>query len=140
MKHSLVILSVVVVLALTAGFGFAGSNIQMHVNVPFSFYAGEKQLAAGEYLVEMESGNLPSEKIVTLRAQNGTGVCVLAAQPETNTDPSLNQLQFKKSGEKRVLSGVSIQGVKAAVQKLQPKNDVWDEFNGRQRSISVMQN
>jgi len=140
MKHNLVSLSMVGVLALTAGFGFAGSNIQMHVNVPFSFYAGEQQLAAGEYLVEMESGNLPSEKIVTLRAQNGNGVCVLAAQPETKTDPSLNQLQFKKSGEKRVLSGVSIQGFKAAVQKLQNKNNVWTPFEQRQRGIAVMQN
>jgi len=139
MKNSLVVLSVVVVLALTAGFCFAGSSVRMHVNVPFSFYAGEQQLTAGEYIVEMGSSQLPTPAIITLRAQDGTGAFVLMTQQEASGNASLNQLKFNQYGDKHFLSGVSIQGFNAGVKMLRIERDARSQFEKRQSSITVAQ-
>ena len=94
MRKHLVMLSLVAVLALAAGFGFAGSNVGMRINVPFDFYAGDQQLPAGEYTFSMDSGLAATGSNVIVRSGNGTGMCLLLTRP--GTDETASRLLFNR--------------------------------------------
>ena len=107
MRKHLVILSLIAVLALAAGFGFAGSNVGMHVNIPFDFYAGDQQLPAGEYAFSMESGFAATGSKVVVQSANGEGLFFLITRP--GTDETASRLLFNKYDNRHFLSSISIQ-------------------------------
>ena len=113
MRHYLVILTLVAVLAIAAGFGFSGSSVGMRINVPFDFYAGDQQLPAGEYTFLMESGLAATGSKVVVRSPNGEGLFFLITRP--GRDETASRLLFNKYGSRHFLSSVSIQGFKASV-------------------------
>jgi hypothetical protein len=115
MRNNLVILSLVAVCTLFAGFGFAG-QATMRISVPFDFYAGDQQLPAGEYTFQMGSPLAHTASVVTVRQKEGMGLCVLLTQPGTDTADA--KLRFNKYGNKHFLSSVSIQGLKAGVRMI----------------------
>ena len=108
MKSSLLVLSLVAVFALTGDSVFAGSSGTVHVNIPFDFYAGGQQLAAGEYTLEMSTFPF----MVTVRSEDQKVTCVLLALPQTETSSS-NMLWFNRNGNKLFLSSVSVGGNRA---------------------------
>jgi hypothetical protein len=107
MKSSPLVLSLVAVFALTGGSVFAGSSGTVHINIPFDFYAGEQQLAAGKYIIEMNT--FPST--VAFRSEDQKGICFLLAHPQTQTSFS-NMLQFNRYGNKLFLSSISVRGIR----------------------------
>ena len=124
MRTNLVVFSLVVALTLMASFGFAEPGAAMRISVPFDFYAGDQQLPAGEYTVQMGSGFLPTASVVTILQVNGSATCMLATQPGTDADLSATQLQFNKYGNKRFLSTVSIRGFKADIKMLKLEREL----------------
>jgi hypothetical protein len=140
MKNNLVILSFVAVFALTAGFTFAGSNIAMHVNVPFDFYAAGQQFAAGEYSFVMTSGLNPTASTVTVRAQDGQTICILTTQAGNDVMSLTNLLRFNEYGDKHFLSSVSIQGFKASVQPQKMERELKAQMEKERNTVIIAQN
>ena len=135
MKKNLVVLSIVAVMTLMAGFSFAGVGVRMHISVPFDFYAGGQQLPAGEYEIEMGSGLLPTTALVTVRTENGTAICILNTKAGSAAGPSANHLRFNKYGDKHFLSGVSIQGFKAGFRMLTLERELKAQVQKEQSSV-----
>jgi hypothetical protein len=132
MKKNLVILTLVAAFTL-ASFGFAGADTTMRISVPFDFYAGNEQLPAGEYTFAMGSDS----SIVTVRAKEGTGICILLAK--SGTDAATDRLLFNKYGNKHFLSGVSIQGVKAEVNRVKLEKELSAQYQREQNAVLFAQ-
>jgi hypothetical protein len=132
MKKNLVILTLVAAFTL-ASFGFAGAGTAMRISVPFDFYAGNEQLPAGEYTFAMGS----ESSTVTVRAKEGTGICILLAK--SGTDTAADRLLFNKYGGKHFLSGVSILGVKADVKMVKLEKELRAQFQREQNAVLFAQ-
>jgi hypothetical protein len=137
MRNNLVVLSLAAVLALTAGFGFAGANAGMRISVPFDFYAGDRQFSAGEYTFAMESGLEATGSLVAVRAKDGTGICFLVTRP--GTDESTSRLLFNKYGDKHFLASVSVQGFKAAVRTTKLEKELRAQLQDQKNVVIVAQ-
>ena len=124
MKKNLVVLSLVAALALISTPVFAGSGVSMRVSVPFEFYAGNLRLPAGEYSFEMGSGMSPTASVVTLRANDGTGIWIMATQAGTDRNMSTGCLLFNRYGARAFLSSVSIRGYKAGLKMQKLENEL----------------
>jgi hypothetical protein len=136
MKNNLVILSLVAVFTLFAGFGFAGTAT-MRISVPFDFYAGDQQLPAGEYTFQMGSPLAQTASVVTVRAKGGEGLCILATQP--GTDLADAKLLFNKYGNKHFLTSVSIKGLKAGVQMMQLEKELRAQAERGRNTVIIAQ-
>jgi hypothetical protein len=136
MKNNLVILSLVAVFTLFAGFGFAGTAT-MRISVPFDFYAGDQQLPAGEYTFQMGSPLAQTASVVTVRAKGGTGLCILATQP--GTDAADAKLLFNKYGNKHFLTSVSIKGLKAGVQMMRLEKELRAQTERDRNTVTIAQ-
>jgi hypothetical protein len=139
MKKNLVVLSLVVVFTLTASFVFAGSEIAMHVKVPFDFYAGGQQFSAGEYIFEMSSGLLPTAASVKILSSDGKPICILNTQAGTDENQLTNLLRFNQYGDKQFLSSVSIQGFKAGIQMLNLEKELKAQMEKEQKTVVIAQ-
>jgi hypothetical protein len=139
MKNNMVLLSLVAVLTLMAGFGFAGTGVTMRVSVPFDFYAGNQQLPAGEYTIEMGSGFLPTASIMTVRADQGTGIWIIATKAGTDRDLDSCTLLFNKYGDKHFLSTVSIRGYKAGLKELKLEKELRAKAEVEQNTVIIAQ-
>jgi hypothetical protein len=133
MKKNLVILSLVAVCTLFASLGFAGTAT-MRVRVPFDFYAGDQQLPAGEYTFQMGSPLAQTGSVVTVRAKEGTGMCILVSQ--AGTDAGDTKLLFNQYGSKHFLSSVSIQGLKAGLRMVQLEKEMRAQAEGSKITIA----
>ncbi len=91
---SLVVLS----LLFNAG-AYAQSVVQAHV--PFAFKVGQKQMPAGTYIIDRESGS----SFVTVRNVN-TGTSVLAAGRTETASKTAKKLIFHHHGSQYVLSEI----------------------------------
>jgi hypothetical protein len=114
MKNSWVFLSLAAVLLVTS-FGFAGSKVEMSIDVPFAFYAGDQLLAAGKYIITVNSGSVSAAPVITFKTKYGKKVCELAAQMKSAAASSDQLLQFNDYGDKHFLSGISIRKLHATV-------------------------
>lgn len=135
MKRHLEILSLVVVCAMLAGFGFAVSGATMQVAVPFDFYAGSRLLPAGEYTFEMTSGAAPTGSLVTVLTREGAALCMLGARP--GTDAAAGRLVFHKYENTYFLSGVAIQGFKAEVAMPDGERELRARMGGDGESLAL---
>jgi len=136
MKNNLVILSLVAVFTLFAGFGFAGTAT-MRISIPFDFYAGDQQLPAGEYTFQMGSPLAQTSSVVTVRAKGGAGLCILATQP--GTDAADAKLLFNKYGNRHFLSSVSIRGLKAGVPMVKLEKELRAQAERDQSTVTIAQ-
>ncbi len=138
MRHSLMILSLVAVMAIAAGFGFAGSIAGMRISVPFDFYAGDQQLPAGEYTFSMESGLVATGSKVVVQSPNGKGLFFLMTRP--GTDKTASRLLFNKYDNRHFLSSISIQGFKASVRITKLEKELRAQLPNSKNVILVAQN
>jgi hypothetical protein len=114
MKNNGLFFSLAAVLLVTS-FGFAGSKVEMSIDVPFAFYAGDQLLTAGNYIVTVNSGSISAAPVITFKTKYGKKICELAAQVESAANSSDQLLQFNDYGDKHFLSGISIQKLHATV-------------------------
>ena len=113
MKRALAFLSVMVVATLMTGSAFARSGAAMCVNIPFDFYAGSKQLAAGAYVFRMNSPSAGA--LISVQTQEGKEICTLPAQTNEDKTSRENTLHFDHYGDKHFLSSITIRGTRAGV-------------------------
>ncbi len=139
MKKNLILLSVVAVIGLMASFCFAGAGIGMRVNVPFDFYLGDQLFPAGEYNVQMTSGNQATASHVIVWATNGAGNRMLMTTPGSDKNQTVNQLSFNKYGKKCFLSTVLIGGHKATVKVFDIEKEVRAQMETAPSTITVAQ-
>ena len=116
MKKNLVVLSIMVVFSLMAGFAFAAEN--MSIDVPFAFYVGNQVFPAGSYHFNMNHGNYATASFVNIRAPRGAYDRLLMTTAGMDENMTASQLVFNKYGEKLFLSTVSINGYKATLKVL----------------------
>jgi hypothetical protein len=116
MKKSIVLLGFVALMAVVAGTVFAGTVVQLKIEIPFAFYVEDQLLPAGEYKFEMGSvGINRTASSVEVRTKDGTGIRLLSTMAGINENDSFNGLQFNRYGDKMFLSGVAIYSYKANV-------------------------
>lgn len=139
MKKNLAILSLAVVFSMIWGFAYAGGGPEMRVNVPFAFYMENKLFPAGEYRFEMNTGTHATAALVNIWAIGAEGNRILATQPGTNKDQTVNQLTFNKYGQKHFLSSVSISGYKATVKVLSLERETRTQLNETPSVVTVAQ-
>jgi len=92
---SLVVLS----LLLTAAGAYAQSAVQAHV--PFAFKVGQKQMPAGTYVIDRESGS----SFVTVRNVN-SGTSVLAMGRTETASKTTKKLIFHHYGSQYILAEI----------------------------------
>ena len=136
MKNSLIVLSLAAAITLMASFGFAGTAT-MRVTVPFDFYVGSESLPAGNYTFEMGSGLMPTASLVTIRTEDGTGICMFVTQ--TGTDANSGNLLFNRYGHKHFLSSISIRGFKAVLKTQALEKELRAQSYRESRVITIAQ-
>jgi hypothetical protein len=137
MKNTIVILSLVVVLALTTSVGFAGASALMRVHIPFEFYAGDQQMPAGDYTVSMESSLFATGSQVRIHSQDGQRICFLLAHP--GKDEAASQMSFNRYGNKHFLATVSIKGFRAALRATKLEHEIRAQLQTQQNVVTIAQ-
>jgi hypothetical protein len=139
MKKNLALLNLVAVLAVTAGFVYAGSRVAMRVNVPFDFYVENQLFPAGEYHFEMGSSNLSTASQVTVRAINSQEVKMLATLPGIDANTTTNVLRFNKYDDTYFLSAVSIYGHEATLREFNLEKDLRSRLEKSRNTTTITQ-
>ena len=139
MKKNLVVLSMIAVFGMMAGFAFSGAGVEMRINVPFAFYLGDQQLPAGEYHFNMEHGNFATASYVNVWAPKGADNRILMTTAGTDKNTTANQLVFNKYGQKLFLSTVSINGYKATLKALSLEKELRSQAKQTPAIITVAQ-
>jgi hypothetical protein len=139
MKKNLVLLSLVVVLSLMAGFAYAGSEVAMRINVPFDFYLENQMFPAGEYRFEMGSGNSAAASHVTVWATEGKEIKMLTTLPGIDAHATLNHLRFNSYGDKYFLSSISIRGHKATLKMFKLERELRSQLENAGNKTNVAQ-
>ncbi len=137
MKNSLVVLGLLALFTVTASSVFAGSPVAMHVNIPFDFYAGGQQVAAGEYVVEMTSGLMATGSTVIIRKKDGEGICILLTQPGTNDTLASNMVRFNQYGDRLFLSSVSMMGVRTGFRMHKLERELRAQAEKEQKTVAI---
>jgi len=120
MKRTSVLLTSIVALLMLATGVLAGAATRIHATVPFDFYVGEEQLAAGNYVFEMRPigfGSASSSAVAVYRP-DGTFAHMIPTMP-TGYDHRSGEshLHFLRYGNAYFLSKVEGQQSGAAVRK-----------------------
>jgi hypothetical protein len=139
MKKNLVILSMAVVLGLTAVFSYAGAGIGMRISVPFDFYMEDQLFPTGEYSFEMDSGIFATASQLTLWSIQGPEHKLALTTPGTERNMTVKQLSFNKYGNKYFLSTVSIGGHKATVKMFKLERELRSQMDKNPTTITVAQ-
>jgi hypothetical protein len=139
MKKNLAVLSLAAALILIAGFSFADAGALMKIHVPFSFYAGDQLLPAGDYTFDMGSGFAPTASIVTIRSTEGSGIWRIATHPLPNRDGSSSQLQFNRYRDKHFLSSVSILAYKAGFREIKLEKELRAQAEKERNPVIIAQ-
>jgi hypothetical protein len=139
MKKNLVVLSMIAVFGMMAGFAFSGAGVEMRINVPFAFYLGDQQFPAGEYRFNMEHGNFATASYVNVWAPKGADNRILMTTAGTDKNTAANQLVFNKYGQTLFLSTVSINGYKATLKALNLERELRSQAEQAPAIITVAQ-
>jgi len=109
-KHSMkyVLGSLVgLILALSAVPGHAEDEAKMKATIPFNFVAGNKELKAGDYVIESSLGSTA----LSFRSENGDVQQIAFTVPiETNKTENHERLLFHHYGDQYFLSQVWLSG------------------------------
>jgi len=112
MKHSAKYLSGIVlglILVLSAIPGHADDTKKMKVTIPFDFLVGNKQLKAGNYVVQ--SWGTPGNGSFLFRSENGSSRQIVFAVPvETNKTGNHERLVFHRYGNEQFAAQVWFAG------------------------------
>jgi hypothetical protein len=139
MKKNLVVLSMIAIFGMMAGFAFSGAGVEMRINVPFAFYMGDQLFPAGVYHFNMEHGNFATASHVNVWAPKGADNRLLMTAAGTDKNTTANQLVFNKYGQKLFLSTVSINGYKAALKVLNLERELRSQAEQAPGIITVAQ-
>ena len=112
MKHSAKYLSGIVLglmLVLSAVPGHADDTKKVKVTIPFDFLVGNKQLKAGDYVVQ--SWGTPGDGALLFRSEDGSARQIVFAVPvETNKTGNHERLVFHRYGGERFVAQVWFMG------------------------------
>jgi hypothetical protein len=100
---------------------------RMRVNIGFTFYAGEQQLPAGEYWVELRSMDAYSAtgSLLVIRSLDESAYKMLLAKPETERqDDSAAYLLFSRVGDSYFLTKAHTGGMDSSVFKSRSEKQV----------------
>jgi hypothetical protein len=139
MKRNLVLLSVVAIFSLMAGFVHAGAGVGMRIHVPFDFYLEDQLFPTGEYSFQMESGNYAIASHLILWSADGTENRMLLASAGANKEFGPNQLRFNKYGDKYFLSAITIGHHRATVKVFKLERELRSRTENAPKTISVAQ-
>lgn len=139
MKKNLVLLSMVAVLSLMAGFAYAGSGVAMRINVPFDFYLENQLFPAGEYRLEMGNGYSATASHVTVWATEGKEIKMLTALPGIEAHATMDYLRFNSYGDKYFLSSISIRGHKAMLKMFKLERELRSQLENARKNTTVAQ-
>jgi hypothetical protein len=139
MKKNLVLLSIMAVLGLMAGFSYAGAGAEMRIKVPFNFYLEDQLFPTGEYSLEMNSGNHATGSQVVLWSTEGKMKKMLFTSAGSDRNQSLKQLGFNKYGDKYFLSTVLINGHKATLKMFKLEKELRSQANQKPNIITIAQ-
>jgi len=89
-------------LVLSALPGHAQDSDRVNVTIPFDFVVGDKQLKAGDYVVE----SLLDGRALTLRSKGGDVQQIALTVPTTNQTGNHERLLFRHDGDQYFLSQV----------------------------------
>jgi hypothetical protein len=97
-----------IVISLVAGASAQDPNRTKVVKIDFDFYAGNKQMPAGAYVVKLlENGN--TQKLILIQQQDGNSQAIVASVPNRNrADYKPGVILFNKYGSQYFLSGVQL--------------------------------
>ncbi len=99
MKRTIVILTSIIALLVLAAAASAGVSTRIRATIPFDFYVGEQQLAAGNYIFEMRAlgfGSASSSAVVVYRP-DGTFAYMIPTMPVGYDQRSSDgRLHFKR--------------------------------------------
>jgi hypothetical protein len=105
----------VLVLAASAG---AGDVPRLRANVPFSFYAGNHLVPAGEYVFQMQAfANRAAGSIVLVRNHEGRVIHMFAAIPASSPGNVETCLIFNRYGDSHFLAKLQNSAIQAALIK-----------------------
>ena len=96
------ILVVAIVTLLAAAVGFAATETQIKVQVPFSFNVGDQEYPAGQYIVEVSS----ARNSVALRNASGEVLTRALTRPESPNRSGGVGLRFNRYGNQHFLAGI----------------------------------
>lgn len=109
MKRTIVLATSIILLLALATVAPAGPGTRIRANIPFDFFAGEQQLAAGYYIFEMRALGFgsSSSSAVAIYHPDGNFACLAPSMP-TGYDSRSNDghLHFKRYGTVYFLSTV----------------------------------
>ena len=112
MKHSAKYLSGIVLglmLVLSAVPGHADDTKKVKVTIPFDFLLGNKQLKAGDYVVQ--SFGAPGDKALLFKSEDGSAQQIVLAVPvETNKTGNHERLVFHRYGDEQFAAQVWFMG------------------------------
>ena len=104
-KHIEVVLGVI--LALSALPGHAQDGAKVKANIPFNFVVGNKELKAGDYVIESSL----ADNVLRFRSEDGGVQQIAFTVPiETNRTGNHERLLFHHDGDQYVLSQVWLSG------------------------------
>jgi len=109
MKHSTQYLGVVLglILTLSAVPGHAQDGTKVKTTIPFNFLVGNKELKAGDYVIE----SLLANNALRFRREDGDVQQITFTVPiETNTTGNHERLLFHHDGDRYFLSQVWLSG------------------------------
>ncbi len=109
MKHSTQYLGVVLglILALLAAPGHAQDKAKLKTTIPFNFVVGNKELKAGDYVIESVLDNTA----LRFRSEDGDVQQITFTVPiETSTNGNHERLLFHHNGDQYFLSQVWLSG------------------------------
>jgi hypothetical protein len=99
MKRTTVLLTSITALLMFAAVTSAGTATRIRVNIPFDFFVGEQQLAAGSYIFEMRGlgfGSSSSSAVAIYRPDGNFAYLTLTMPAEYDRRSSDGHLHFKR--------------------------------------------
>jgi len=110
MKNRIISKLMVLILLSVAGVGVAQAQVteRLKANIPFSFYVGDKQLPAGEYVIQVKD---PLVGVIEVSSVRGKEVALCTTHnARMNSAPAHGELIFDRYGDMYFLERVFEQG------------------------------
>jgi len=111
-RHLLVVIATLSLVVLTGTQRASAQNLEITLNAPFTFYAGNAKLPAGHYIISQVGDS--AEGLLELRGADSKISVFLEVQSAAQADsmPNKTQVLFKKYDDKEILYQIFMQGQK----------------------------
>jgi|GEM_PF-2296106 len=111
-KHLLVVIATLSLVVLTGTQRASAQNlVQVTLNAPFTFYAGNTKLPAGHYMIR-EVGEADERLLELHGTDNKISVFLEAQDFQADSMPNKTQVLFKKYDDKEILYQIIVQDQK----------------------------